>query len=304
MTDLEKRVESFSKMASSFEHNKVHDLIVVSDVADSDIERLETIVKMYMSKCLGLDTFISDEYELLYRFNKEYNSIKNITPNGLVVPKNNTILEYNLLSQCFYNIIRKLKIDEYVTSWHIPLNLRVKLSEPIAENMVRPYNTEAIHSDSFAGESSESVTIMLPIFGDTDNNCLEFYTPPDNFKEEWLGPKESYAAGNVVAEQYDKVDFTGKKRTLIILDFSTLHNSHRKPGCGMRVSIDTTFALKRNKSVEVIHPWREDERATVEVVNNLGKDFLFVFPDDVDQHVSNEGGHKHPTNLNLVELNK
>ncbi len=56
-------------------------------------------------------------------------------------------------------------------------------------NLERAYPTEDIHSDSWAGESSDSVTTMIPIFGDTERNRVDYYTPPEDFQEEWLrGP--------------------------------------------------------------------------------------------------------------------
>lgn len=298
MTQLQKRIDTFSKMTSCFKHNKIHDLIVSYNI-DDDLDILKAYVLAYMVASINYKK-VDDVFEYYEEF---YYDIKNITPNGLIVPKRHTILEYNLLNRAFYNIIKKLKIDNYITSWHVPLNLRIKLGEALEENLIRLHPTENIHSDSWAGESSQSVTVMIPLFGDTDNNYVKFYSPPDNFDEEWLGSRESYRSGEEIAKLYKEIDFVAKKGTLLLSDFSTLHSSSRNKNAGMRISIDTTFALKRDTDKEVIHSWRENERASTEVVNHIGEKYLFVFPDSIDQQVDSQGGFKHPTNLLIKQIN-
>ena len=71
------------------------------------------------------------------------------------------------------------------------------------------------------------------------------------------------------------------------------------------VSIDTTFHLKRHKdgqNEEIIHPWRVEERANHSVLSGLGETHLFLFPDGLGQHVDSQGGFKHPTNLQVIDL--
>ena len=65
--------------------------------------------------------FILDENALLKRFDEDYEKILNITPNGMIVPKRHTILEYNLLAQTFFIIIETLGIQDLISSWHISL---------------------------------------------------------------------------------------------------------------------------------------------------------------------------------------
>jgi hypothetical protein len=299
-TDRQLREESFAKMTAKFPHRKVSSLIAVYKIPYSDFDRLKQAANLYMSRCLDMYEYTSGA--LLVQFTHRYKEIKNITPNGLIVPKNHTILEYNILNQAFYNIISKLGIEDFITSWHVPLNLRIKLGHALEENMARNHPTEYIHSDSWAGESANSVTTMIPIFGDIAKNHVKFYQPPMDFQEEWLGPRPSYKDGQEIAARYTPIDFVPEAGQLIISDFATTHASSRIDGAGSRVSIDTTFALKRHKEDEIIHPWREGERATSEVVNNLGTKYLFSFPDSVNEQVDSQGGFKHPTNLEIKKL--
>ena len=298
--DLEHRIQTFANMALNFKHKKVVDLICAHNIKARKFFELQDSILKYLGK--SANNYFDDASDMLGYYIDHYDNIPCITPNGLVAPKNNTVLEYNLICQNFYDIISNLNINHLIHSWHVPLNIRIKLGTAIGSNLTREYPTEYIHSDSWAGESSHSVTTMIPVFGDTYRNYVEYYEPPSNFKEEWLGPRPSYKDGDDVVQKYSKINYIAPIGTLNLVDFATLHRSHRESIAGVRVSIDTTFLLKRNETQAVEHPWRTNERASPEIVHNLGKDYLFYFPDDPATIASNLGGFKHPTNLQIRKL--
>ncbi len=302
---LEGRVEAFDRLCSRFECQRPSRLIGVHRIEPLAFDRLRAAAAIYMSKCLPERRVILEEEELLRQFELQARETKNITPNGMIVPKRNTVLEYNALARVFADIVGGLGVEDLIVSWHIPLNLRIKYGQVNEENLKRNFPTEQIHSDSWAGESSESVTTHIPIFGDVARNHLEFYEPPPTFQEDWLGPQAGYAAGAEVAEKYAKIDLLPERGCLYFIDFATLHASTRLPGAGPRVSIDTTFVLKKPRShdqPEKIHPWRENERASHRVLAGLGETHLFLFPDNLEQQVDVSGGFKHPTRLEIVKL--
>ena len=230
--------------------------------------------------------------------------VKNITPNGMVVPKRNKVLEYNLVVRRVAEIINTFNIGGLIDSWHVPLNIRVKYGLADAANLERDHPTEHAHSDSWAGESAESVTVHIPVFGDTERNYVQIFYPPDEFEEAWLGPRATYLSGaQDIAYRYRKIDYVSPLGSLMLMDFATLHASTRLPGAGTRLSIDTTFVLRKPGSEsEVIHPWRAEERVTHEVLSGIGETHLLYFPDSPDQQVDSRGGFKHPTNLVLKQL--
>ena len=302
---LKSRVQAFDNMTRLFKCERPCPLIAVYQIPEMQWRHLRNTAAVYMSKCIPGHPLILDEEELLNTFHAQQNEIQNVTPNGMIVPKRHIILEYNALVRAFANIIDGLGIGDLILSWHIPLNLRIKFNQVNEANMKRNHPTEHTHSDSWAGESALSVTTMLPIFGDIARNHVVYYDPPQNFEEHWLGPLPGYADGAPIAAKYKKLDFVPKKGQLVLADFATLHASHREPGAGHRVSIDTTFVPRRPVDAvekEVIHPWRENERAQHTILSGLGETHLFYFPDSVDQKVDSQGGFKHPTNLVLKEL--
>jgi hypothetical protein len=304
-SSLEARCEAFQRLAERFECQMPTPLIAAHKISDDAFEQLKIATAIYMSRCISIDRLILDEAELLGNWLASQGQIKNVTPNGMIVPKRHLTLEYNQLVKAYMNVIDSMNIFDFISSWHIPLNLRYKSALPDEDNLKRHHPTEHIHSDSWAGESTESVTTMIHIFGDIQRNHVTFYHPPPEFKESWLGSRPSYLDGQNIAERYSSVDFVPSKGELIVADFSSLHATTRLPGAGPRISIDTTFALKKSHvedDKEVIHPWREGERASSATLRKLGEEQLLVFPDENDQKVDSKGGFKHPTNLKIVPL--
>lgn len=238
--------------------------------------------------------------------NTAWGTMKNITPNGMIVPKRNKVLEYNLVVRRFAKIINTFDIGPLVDSWHVPLNVRIKYGEADESNLRRDHPTEHAHSDSWAGESAESVTVHIPLLGDTDRNYVQMFYPPDNFEEAWLGPRATYLDGSqAVVHRYQKIDFVTPLGSVLLADFSTLHATTRFPGAGARVSIDTTFVLRKpGVSAEVIHPWRKEERVFHKVLSGIGETHLLYFPDTVEQQVDSQGGFKHPTNLRVTRIDR
>ena len=297
------RAKAFEKLSSRFVCSKPSPLIAIHKIDPKVRENLATAAAVYLSRNLSSNRLILDEQELLGTIVDKWKEIPTITPNGMVVPKRHTMLEYNALVRAFAATIATLNIADLISSWHIPLNVRIKLGAPDENNLRRHHPTEHIHSDSWAGESSESVTVHIPLFGDTERNRMVFYEPPSQFDEDWLKPLPSYQAGKDIADRYKKMDCKVQKGELVLADFSTLHSSSHFPNAGARASIDTTFVLKKSDAVsERIHPWREGERASDELLRGIGETHFFVFADSAEQQVDSQGGFKHPTSLQILKL--
>ena len=101
---------------------------------------------------------------------------------------------------------------------------------------------------------------------------------------EWLlrvrGKGRLWLDGKVIADRYSRVNMIPEKGDLLVSDFAGLHSSTRLPNAQTRVSIDTTFVLKKtddHRTAESIHQWREGERAepltldSLEIYNIFGR---------------------------------
>lgn len=287
-TPLERRVKAFEQLGSKFQ--RVSLLTAGARIPTSLWIDLQQAARLYIGPHWWEDP--------------SFRKALNITPNGMIVPKRDKVLEYNLLVRQFAKIINYFELDPLIESWHVPLNVRIKYGQADAGNMTRDHPTEHPHSDSWAGESAESVTVHIPLFGDTERNYVQMFYPPDDFEEGWLGPRATYLEGaRDIAPRYRKIDHVTTLGSMMLMDFATLHASTHLPGAGPRLSIDTTFVLRKPGSdAEVMHPWRKEERVSHEVLSGVGETHLLYFPDSPDQQVDSQGGFKHPTNLVLRRI--
>ena len=289
-TPLDRRIEAFHQLGTG--SDRVTPLTFCWKIPERRFDALQEAVLSFLGgrSVLELDNDRATD--------------QNITPNGMIVPKRDKVLEYNLVVRRFAEIINSMAIGHLIESWHVPLNVRVKYGELDPASLDRDHPTEHLHSDSWAGESAESVTVHIPLLGDVRRNCVKTAYPPSDFEEAWLGPRPTYAEGSQdIAHRYRPIDFVTPGGALLLMDFATLHASTLAPGARTRVSIDTTFVLRKLGAVaEVIHPWRAEERVSHVVLSGIGETHLLYFPDGPGQRVDSRGGFKHPTNLRLVRI--
>lgn len=289
-TPLDRRIEAFHQLGTGY--NRVTPLTFCWKIPELRFSALQAAVFEFLGG------------RSVAELDRDRATDQNVTPNGLVVPKCDRVLEYNLVVRRFAEIINAMAIGHLIESWHVPLNVRVKYGEFDAANLDRDHPTEHLHSDSWAGESAESVTVHIPLFGDVRGNHLAMAYPPPDFEESWLGPRVTYVDGSQdIAHRYQPVDFVTPWGSLMLMDFATLHASTLAKDAKTRVSIDTTFVLRKpGVEQEVLHRWRAEERVSHEVLSSIGETHLLYFPDGPGQRVDSRGGFKHPTNLRLLRL--
>jgi hypothetical protein len=301
---LASRIADFDGLARRFPCERPTPLVCVHDVPPVRWERLRVTALLYLSRCLPGAPVILDEGELLGALARHRADVPNITPNGLVVPKRHTILEFNALARAFADVVGGLGIADLVDAWHVPMNLRVKFDAVDDGNRGRPHQTELPHSDAWVGTASDSVLAHVPLFGDYERNYLALYEPPADFEEAWLAPLPGFADGQRYTARYRALGRLVRAGQLALADFAVIHESARLPGAGPRISIDTGFRLRRAPVADAaaMRPSRAREYASPDVVERLGERWLLVFPDGPEDRVDNQGGGRHPSNWKLVEL--
>lgn len=278
MTDLQRRQALFAEFASKFPHRKVGSLVAVVSARDH-LGPLRDAVDQYLS---GGDLQ------------------QRTTPNGIVVPNRDTGLEFNALARRFYRIMDFLPRD-HVPSWNVPLNLRVKWNDGRTHGGGKsPRATERRHCDAWVHEDPHNVIMQLFVCGAGPHNCVRYWEPPEDFREEWLEPR-NFDAGQEIAGRYAPLDYVPRDGDAVLTDISVIHCTHQLlGGGGRRVSIDTTFGLERVG----LFPPREHRGIRVgwDVVTGLGQTHLLVFPNTADEHVDTEGGKRQAVNCNVRKL--
>ena len=138
---LKNRIKLFDDITSNLECSRPSPLILSYKIPDNDWEHMKHTAAVYMSKCIPGNPLILDEEELLQTFHEKQKEILNVTPNGMIVSKRHTVLEYNSMIQAFAKVINGLGINSLITSWHVPLNLRIKFNKVNEEKMKRHHPT-------------------------------------------------------------------------------------------------------------------------------------------------------------------
>ena len=197
----------------------------------------------------------------------------------------------------------------------MPLNVRIKLGrtndkfeKKYLDNNKRHHPTETIHSDAWAGESSESISTMLPLFGDIKNNNVKYFVPKkscyNSFSNDWLSYFPTYDAGlqNCINHYEEFKENIYELGVMALADFCTLHQTNRSENSGTRISIDTTFHRLRPKSMEILHEFRKEERMAPFIMSKIGHNKIMYFPMSMEEKIDSKGGFKHPTLFQIKDL--
>lgn len=302
--NLQQRIEILNKITSYFPCYRPHPLICV--LRTRLPFNLEQHALYYLRRSLEFDDIqVNNLFHALTEIKNakwRQQELKVITPNGMVVPKNESILEFNLLAKSFYDLIGSLKIDSLIHSWNVPPNLRVKTGIYDPDHLKRKNASEHIHSDAWAGEQPNCGTAMLFLGGDVSTNGVEFYVPPDDFQESWLETTDAgYLDKQDIINRYSKLRVQLEIGDLVLSDFATLHASmtpveSSKP----RVSIDSVFAYCCADNMEVSN-WR-GLRVAPKEIKNIGRSSFLYTEASVDDWVDSKEGFRQSTDIRIVDL--
>jgi hypothetical protein len=304
---LAEREARFQSLTSKFECKLVSGLIAAHKIKPHLLEKIQVAASNYMMKCFSkpeaiTKSLVANSDSLLMEFGNQMSQIKNVTPNGLIVPKRETILEYNAFVSAFAEIIDSLNIVDFIDCWLYPPSLRFKSALFESDLLKRNYQSEHRHSEAWIPiNTSKCISVFIPILGDAEKNGVEFFTPPKDFDESWLTPQSSYKAGEEIADRFSRLEMPYRIGELYLADAATLHVTSRKPGSGPRASIDINF-LPKGASSEADRANLRD-RPQPQTLSQVGKTKLFVFFDSVNEFIDTKGATLHPAaRSKLIDL--
>ena len=301
------------KLKKKFKGKKINDLMYEIKVPDDLFYNIKSAAINYISKSFNDNETIVVEKKLISKLIKKKNKLKNVTPNGIIVPKNEISLEFNNFLKSYIEIIKFLNLSDLIEKFHFPPNLRVKFPEISKFHMSRKHPTELMHSDTWTGANPNWLAVHLFLLGDISKNHIRYAEPPKNFDESWLKPLKYSHLGKNISKKFKIINYTPKKGYMIIADAAIIHQSYRKKNAGLRISLDTGFDMKMKKlssfrktRVEKfdVKKIRKEETIAKEDFINIGKKTYFHFPDSFNRKVFHKGGFKHPTNPKLIRLEK
>lgn len=242
-----------------------------------------SLVKAYPERNFVFSPCVLEDYEA------DVLALPNRTPNGLLLPRRETFLSFNMVQQALAGMVEELQLCKFFESFQSPCNLRIisGTASPSSDN--RPYASSKIHTDVWYGEPLRSILFNLPLLGNTAAAELVFFEP-DTFPTQYRIPLADYDEGRKVQERAKRLPMSFDLGALYLSDALSLHQTVcREPG--IRLSLDW-----RGMPQEKL--WNEPEgailsRATyVETERFLkgGSSIVFADGDPLDAHLRRSRG--------------
>src|SRR5205807_1533780 len=131
------RTRRLGLLASGLRTRQTFPLLVACELPSPSFELLCGAVRQYISACLR-------EAEVPHR---AIGALPNLSPNGVLFPKREVLLEFNLVQRAMAQLFGSLGIDEFVDAIQLPVNVRLVDGRPDPVADVRPHASTKLHSD-------------------------------------------------------------------------------------------------------------------------------------------------------------
>ena len=166
-------------------------------------------------------------------------SLPNITPNGIILPKRETYHAYNHMHAGVADLFDELAVEPYIDGLQTPINLRIVDGTPDPVKDTRARASVKMHSDMWAGEPANAIMVFLPIF-DAAGKIGVRWIEPRAFPEEFMGPLDDFDEGRHLADGGSEYAAGFRAGDLVLADPFLIHAT-QKNAPGARLSIDFRF---------------------------------------------------------------
>lgn len=208
-------------------------------MSETAFARLEGAVVVYLWHSLSCGfpdrVFALDRFALA-NYASEIQALPNRTPNGVLLPRRDTYLSFNLIHQALAAAFDDLGLLQRFSALQLPCNVRIVSGAPDRSAEQRPYSSTKIHTDVWNGEPISSILFNIPVLGDLRAVDLQFYEPRE-FPENLRGPLSDYKLGDNVTASGRAYPISLDFRQIYVSDSLSLHRTiKRRPA--LRLSLD------------------------------------------------------------------
>jgi len=257
---IQSRELFFNNIVNKFSHQKLSNLIVSHKIEESIFNKFSYEVNNFFN--------LSKKFDL-----------KNMTPNGKLVPKKEIENEFNNILIHFHEIFESMNLSDEISHFIIPA-IRYKESNINTLNSNRSSRSELPHSDAWFGWGENTLIVNIPIFGDIKNNKVVYYDLPIDMGQDIL-EKRSFDEGGKYVEQCNKLNLPYEFGNIYICDISVIHETSRLLNSKARLSIDIPIQFKYHKNIQ--HNVSKPDLITADEMKLLGQNFKLSFPSKMGQ---------------------
>jgi hypothetical protein len=236
---LEDRGERLTRIAGDLPIVDQSRLVKALPLPPQSFSRLQTAVAIYVWHSLSQaypDRLFDFSAAILEHYSDDVVALPNRTPNGLLLPRRETFLSFNMVQQALASAIAAMRLDRSFESFQSPCNIRIVSGAADAKVDSRPYASSKIHTDVWYGEPLRSILFNLPLLGNSSAVAMEFFEP-ESFPREFQKRLEDYTDGHRISEQAERLAMRFDLGVLYISDSLSLHQTVRREP-GIRLSLD------------------------------------------------------------------
>ncbi|MDZ8262572.1 hypothetical protein [Nostoc sp. ChiQUE01b] len=277
----------FDELADKIATRRQYRLLFEHTLKPELFQQIRIAAAGYISACLNSPIILS-EAEMLERLLEARSNLPNYTGTGLLMPKREHTLAFNLFQKSVAEAFYQLGANDLIDAVDLPVNLRMVYGQTDAKKLGLPFASSKCHSDVWAGVAADATVVVLPLFGDIDNITIEAGEMPREMELQSMQVMSDFDEGRDIPMVVSYTEAQLQHGTMYFNDARGLHQTVRRKAEGLRISVDFRFRRKFNEAYRAmvapnIGGIEEDMSVPYQDWLKVGKETLIVFDETVEQ---------------------
>jgi hypothetical protein len=239
MLDMEPRKAFFRDVAAAIPTRQSFPMMHEIPIPPIRFERLRRALHAYVAATIaatGRPTHGAVETDEFLALNyADLVSCPNITPNGVILPKLENHLEFNIVHREVAGIFAATCLPPFFAKMHLPMSIRLVGGEPNEAAHKRPFAATKLHTEIWSGHPNDGV-ISIPISGNVAGTMPEFFEPIEP-SEKFIHKVQNYDDGLSTYRDLKQYDMQVAAGFYYLYDAFVVHRTVKRGG-GPRISID------------------------------------------------------------------
>ncbi|PLZ28736.1 hypothetical protein [Fischerella thermalis] len=277
----------FDELSDRISTKRQYRLLFEHKLKPELFQQIQIAAAGYISACLNSPIILSEE-EMLQRLLEQRNTLSNYTGTGLLMPKREHTLAFNLFQRSVAEAFYQLGANDLIDAVDLPVNLRMVYGKTDPEKTRLPFASSKLHSDVWAGVPADATVVILPLFGDIENITIEAGEMPREMELKAMRIMSDFDEGRDIPMVVSYTEAQLQHGTMYFNDARGLHQTVRRQTDGVRISVDFRFRRKFNKAYRaMLSPSlggvEQDMSVPYEEWLKVGKETLIIFDETIEE---------------------
>ncbi|MBF2009618.1 MAG: hypothetical protein IGS49_30410 [Chlorogloeopsis fritschii C42_A2020_084] len=277
----------FDELSDRISTKRQYRLLFEHKLKPELFQQIKIAAATYISACLNSPIILS-EAEMLQKLLEARNTLPNYTGTGLLMPKREHTLAFNLFQKSVAEAFYQLGANDLIDAVDLPVNLRMVYGKTDPEKSRLPFASSKCHSDVWAGVPADATVVILPLFGDIENITIEAGEMPCEMELQAMRVMSDFDEGRDIPMVVSYPEAQLQHGTMYFNDARGLHQTVRRKAEGLRISVDFRFRRKFNEAYRAMVPpsiggVEEDMSVPYQEWLKVGKETLIVFDESIEE---------------------